>query len=45
LKMLREGAHRGVELPDNNPSSSNPTHDRRMPPFYWAAFELSGDWR
>ncbi|HZZ27629.1 MAG TPA: tetratricopeptide repeat protein [Pirellulales bacterium] len=51
LKMLREGANRGIELPDDNTASSNntgsskPTHDGRMPPFYWAAFELSGDWR
>ena len=40
LKMLREGGNRGLELPDDK--SAN---DGRLPPFYWAAFELSGDWR
>ncbi|HZZ26893.1 MAG TPA: CHAT domain-containing protein [Pirellulales bacterium] len=40
LKMLREGAKRGVELPDDKTA-----HDGRMSPLYWAAFELSGDWR
>jgi CHAT domain-containing protein len=40
LKMLREGANRGLEIADR-PLDAN----KRMPPFYWAAFELSGDWR
>jgi hypothetical protein len=50
-----QGANRGIELPDDNTSADNkspanasrskPTHAGRMPPFYWAAFELSGDWR
>ena len=40
LKMLREGANRGLEKADQ-PADAN----QRMPPFYWAAFELSGDWR
>ncbi len=44
LKMLREGAGRGLELPDD-PSAAKTTQSGRLPPFYWAAFELSGDWR
>jgi CHAT domain-containing protein len=40
LKMLREGADRGLEKADQ-PADAN----KRMLPFYWAAFELSGDWR
>ncbi len=44
LKMLREGANRGLELPDDQPGNK-PDQIGRMPPFYWAAFELSGDWR
>ena len=40
LKMLREGANRGLEIADKPPDA-----DKRMPLFYWAAFELSGDWR
>ena len=41
LKMLREGIQRGVVREDL------PTRDknRRLPPFYWAPFVLSGDWR
>jgi CHAT domain-containing protein len=41
LKMLREGIQRGVVREDL------PTRDknRRVPPFYWAPFVLSGDWR
>ncbi len=40
LKMLREGAKRGVvrELDAGKGT-------RRLPPRYWAAFVLSGDWR
>ncbi len=41
LSMLREGGKRGMDftpgqLPDKN---------QRLPPYYWAAFVLSGDWR
>ena len=32
--------NRGLEIVDQPPDAS-----KRMPPFYWAAFELSGDWR
>ncbi|HEY2828019.1 MAG TPA: tetratricopeptide repeat protein [Pirellulales bacterium] len=40
LKMLREGANRGLEFFDEKSANEG-----RLPPFYWAAFELSGDWR
>jgi CHAT domain-containing protein len=36
LWMLREGNVRGLDLPADN---------RTLPPRYWAAFVLSGDWR
>ncbi|HEY5313746.1 MAG TPA: CHAT domain-containing protein, partial [Pirellulales bacterium] len=39
LWMLREGASRGLSI-DDAPSTS----DKRLPPYYWAAFVLSGDW-
>ncbi len=41
LTMLREGGKRGfvrLDVPKGSPS-------RRVPPYYWAAFVLSGDWR
>lgn len=38
--MMREGRPRGLELVD--PESRPAT---RLPPYYWAAFSLSGDWR
>jgi CHAT domain-containing protein len=37
LSMLRGELVRGVEV--------ERTPDNRLPPFYWAAFVLSGDWR
>jgi CHAT domain-containing protein len=40
IKMLREGVHRGVAI-DDEPVDAQ----KHLPPFYWAAFELSGDWR
>jgi CHAT domain-containing protein len=41
LNMLRNGANRGEKfLPDHPPDKNH-----RMPPYYWAAFVLSGDWR
>ena len=40
LKMLREGVHRGLAI-DDQPADEQ----KRLPPYYWAAFELSGDWR
>jgi CHAT domain-containing protein len=42
LWMLREGHNiRGIVLDGNKRLEK----DRRLPPFYWAAFVLSGDWR
>ncbi len=41
LTMLREGIKRGLELPDDQP----PDNAHRLPPYYWAPFVLSGDWR
>lgn len=41
LNMLREGIKRGLDLAPEQP----PDQERRLPPFYWAAFVLSGDWR
>ena len=40
LKMLHEGVHRGLAI-DDQPADEQ----KRLPPYYWAAFELSGDWR
>jgi CHAT domain-containing protein len=39
--ILREGGKRGlVRLDDQAPDET-----RRLPPYYWAAFVLSSDWR
>ena len=40
LKMLLDGASRGLEIADQPADAKKP-----MPPFYWAAFELSSVWR
>ena len=37
---MREGGKRGISLPDE--SAERP---KTLPPFYWAGFVLSGDWR
>ena len=42
LTLLHEGRKRGVVREDKLPSGVDPT---RSPPYYWAAFVLSGDWR
>ncbi len=42
LWMLREGAERGLVRLDEAKRDAGP---RTVPPFYWAAFVLSGDWR
>lgn len=43
LWMLREGPRRDVRL---RPTDLNPVAElKKSPPFYWAAFLLSGDWR
>ncbi len=42
LTLLREGRRRGlvrVDRPTTDPAET------RVPPFYWGAFVLSGDWR
>jgi len=39
--MLREGRKRGV----GRDAEKVPGGGARLPPMYWAAFVLSGDWR
>ena len=39
LRMLKEGASRGMRRKDDEGK------EERLPPYYWAAFVLSGDWR
>ena len=41
LWMLREGKARGVIREEDQGASQS----KRLPPYYWAAFVLSGDWR
>jgi CHAT domain-containing protein/Tfp pilus assembly protein PilF len=38
--MLRDKGNRGLALPKDAPKDDEP-----LPPYYWAAFVLSGDWR
>ncbi|HEY5314521.1 MAG TPA: CHAT domain-containing protein, partial [Pirellulales bacterium] len=40
LGKLADSSGRGLEL-----NVDQPLIDQRLPPFYWAAFVLSGDWR
>jgi CHAT domain-containing protein len=40
LWMLRERGPRGLAPLEGEPQTS-----QRLPPYYWAAFVLSGDWR
>jgi CHAT domain-containing protein len=42
LNMLREGHKRGVGLKGEKIEKGK---DGRLPPYFWAAFVLSGDWR
>jgi CHAT domain-containing protein len=42
LWMLKEGRTRGLDLEDQ---VANKAVTGRLPPKYWAAFVLSGDWR
>jgi CHAT domain-containing protein/tetratricopeptide (TPR) repeat protein len=42
LWMLREGVKRGLVRLTEKEASPGP---KRTPPYYWAAFVLSGDWR
>ena len=41
-EALREGPERGLTLVDREAEGPG---SKRAPPYYWAAFELSGDWR
>ena len=48
LKMIRDyhptdGTFRGLKLVA--PTEPGDKRPERLPPFYWAAFQLSGDWR
>jgi len=42
LWMLREGRSRSFVREDQE---AQPPKDARLPPYYWAGFVLSGDWR
>jgi CHAT domain-containing protein len=42
LAMLHEGRKRGIVRDDEPSAAADP---KRAPPYYWAAFVLSGDWR
>ena len=42
--MLKEGARRGM-IDVKVPKERLAKEDGRLPPYYWAAFALSGDWR
>jgi CHAT domain-containing protein len=44
LWMLTEGAKRGM-IDVKVPRERLAKEDGRLPPYYWAAFALSGDWR
>ena len=41
LEMLRDGYKRGMVREDDEQKDK----PKRVPPYYWAAFSLSGDWR
>jgi tetratricopeptide (TPR) repeat protein/CHAT domain-containing protein len=47
LFLLREAPRQGLlrGVPRLDMPETLPEADRRTPPFYWAAFVLSGDWR
>lgn len=42
LWMLKERGSRGIVDAEGKPADAN---KKRLPPYYWAAFVLSGDWR
>jgi CHAT domain-containing protein len=44
LWMLKDGAKRGM-IDVKVPKERLAKEDGRLPPYYWAAFALSGDWR
>jgi CHAT domain-containing protein len=41
LSILKEGKRRGL----GKKAEKLPKGETRLPPLYWAAFVLSGDWR
>jgi CHAT domain-containing protein/Tfp pilus assembly protein PilF len=41
LTLMRDGVKRGLDFEADKP----PSTDHQLPPYYWAAFVLSGDWR
>ncbi len=43
MAMLREGRRRGIGK--DAEKAEDDKGKRRLPPYYWAAFVLSGDWR
>ncbi len=45
LWMLKEGQQRGLVRINKVDQTETPATNLRTPPFYWAAFVLSGDWR
>jgi CHAT domain-containing protein/tetratricopeptide (TPR) repeat protein len=47
LFLLREAPQQGLlrGVPRLDAPETLPAADRRTPPFYWAAFVISGDWR
>ena len=44
LAMLRDGIKRGM-TDVRVPADRQGKDDGRLPPYFWAAFTLSGDWR
>jgi len=42
LWMLRERGPRGLDVVEEDAAK---TMNKRLPPYFWAAFVLSGDWR
>jgi CHAT domain-containing protein len=43
--MLRDDGNRGLNLVSPEKLPTDKAANAGMPPFYWAAFVLSGDWR
>ncbi len=41
LWLMREGGKRGVAIPGADAGDG----PKKLPPFFWAGFVLSGDWR
>ena len=45
LWMLRERGMRGLEVPRPFTDHSDTPANNRLPPFFWGALVLSGNWR